>query len=168
MSTWTEPMIARASGMWIKGDSAGTIARAFGVTRNAVIGVVARNRDQFPPRRAGETVNVELVRARRAKAKEQTPAKIGRPPKPPAPPVKKSVFEDVLDGPAPTRDLNRFRLPDRQPVAFADLTAGQCKFIFAGFDDVCGPNTPCCGAETADFSPWCVPHQRVVFKVRAA
>ncbi|HBF32677.1 GcrA family cell cycle regulator [Rhizobium sp.] len=174
MTTWTEPMIKRAAGMWNKGDSAAQIACAMGLTRNAVIGITSRHRDLFPGRRNSVTVRVakpkpvKVAKPKPVKSVVPAPAKIGRPPKPPAPPVEKSVFEDLLDGVANKRDLDRFRLPDQQPVAFADLASGQCKFILAAFDAVSGPDTLRCGAETPDLSPWCAKHRLVVFKARAA
>lgn len=42
MSRWTDDSIERLKRRWKDGDSAGDIARAFGMTRNAVIGKLAR------------------------------------------------------------------------------------------------------------------------------
>lgn len=45
---WTEKMKAEAADMWNGGMSAARIAVHFRVTRNAVIGIINRNRQQFP------------------------------------------------------------------------------------------------------------------------
>jgi hypothetical protein len=48
---WTE-----AATLWRQGWSAGKIALRFGVTRNVVIGIVVRNRDEFPAKDARKLV----------------------------------------------------------------------------------------------------------------
>lgn len=171
-SVWTTEKINRASALWKQGQSASEIGRAVGASRNAVIGVATRNRDLFPERRTAESVDIirtaPVMKAKLSKPVAPSPAKLGRPPKPPAPPVEPSVFENLLEGAAAKRDLDRFQLPGQEPVAFSDLSRGQCKFMLVAFDAVAGPDSACCGADVADAGPWCNQHQRVVYRARAA
>lgn len=179
---WSDKRKAEAARLWNDGWSAGQIAARLGVSRNAVVGIAARNRDQFRakmgpgsrggvPRGAKRLSPVAQVPARTkptARSVGFLPPVIAARPKPAraegdigsrggqaAP----SPFEET-EG-AAKLDLDRFRVTGQVPVPFGLLGRGQCKFPLAAFAASSGPDMPCCGAPSLDARPYCAAHAAV-------
>ncbi|MBB4005826.1 GcrA family cell cycle regulator [Allorhizobium taibaishanense] len=179
---WTGEKLEKAADLWKEGHSATEISSTLGVSRSSVLGIAGRRRDLFPARGVGTQppsrkgtgqVKVAVTAKPIAPAKPRAPKPAAPKPEPkPAPklPVFVQTIVDgrVTGGLAPKRNLNAFRLEHVEPVAFADLTSGQCKFPLVPFDDVAGPKSPCCGAAVDDLQSWCPAHQKLVFRARAA
>ncbi len=163
---WTGDVAAKAQRLWREGLSAGAIAKRIGASRSAVCGYAARNRDRFPPRMNSIGKRTERTRKAVAKTTQMPAAKAEKPVvKKPVRPFVAPWLSPVAPADRPpqsTRDLSTFRIPDREPVAFADLGARQCRFPLEAFETVSGPATPCCGAVTADDKSYCTAHLKLM------
>lgn len=61
INSWTDAMIDLADRMWKEGHSTASMGQALGTSKNAVIGMMARNRDRFEERSSAP----RLARAKR-------------------------------------------------------------------------------------------------------
>lgn len=178
MSVWTEERVAKAEKLWREGLSASQIAAAVrGVSRNAVLGMMNRERGRFPKRRDPHASN--KPRAERPKA--------AKPAKPATPKVKKAAGGSTPNFKAEKRSARLVNLgvrvvqapaasasapfPHRGAalegaapggVRFTDLTSRQCAWPLTDFTDADGPDMPCCGLPrrggNQPDSPYCAGH----------
>jgi GcrA cell cycle regulator len=145
---WSEEGKQRIKTLWDDGKTAGEIAAIFGVERNAILGVIHRNKWQRGGTKQGAAALTKMQH-RRAKAE-------GKPP-PPSPKVFKikRAPEDIQpptfipEPPAPAKALN---------VAFMDLRRNQCRwplgespFLF-------------CGLPQHGGRPYCPAHSRIAYQ----
>ena len=174
---WTDDLLDTAQRLWDEGRSAAQIAAQLGFTRNAVVGAVYRNRARFRRRREeGQKVDIARKPARIEPAKQQV-KKPSAPKAIQATPAGKpqttgerrtrptgllnSMFPALEGGPvAGSTGAYRHRdriLGDQEPVPFAALKAGDCKWPLTDFSDPSGPDMPCCGAPT--LGSYCEAHR---------
>jgi len=187
-SRWTDEDINRAAAFWKDGLSAGEIARQMNRTRNAVCGIVDRNREIFAPRTqkssgksrkerlaamrdrpadAGLKKRIVNQLSRDARNRERAieKAQALRNGQVPADAVTADDFDiasifAVDPSSGMKGDFSRMRLSGVESVAFVDLKSGQCKLPLVGFHEIAGPFSPCCGADTGDvLKPWCWAHR---------
>jgi GcrA cell cycle regulator len=160
MSFWTEARIATAEKMWREGSTASTIAEAigFGVSRNAVLGVMNRERARFPLR--GKKSALTRV-PRAAKPRVEKPAKpkavkVSGGSTPNFKPERRSarlanLGVRVVQAPtataSPAVPASRCGAGGGAPegVKFVDLTSRQCSWPLTDFTDADTSDMPCCG-----------------------
>lgn len=144
---WPEERMERLTAMWAEGLSCGEIAKALGVTRNAVIG--KRHRMKLPKRQeASHRVNHMSYRPKREP----------KPPKEPKAPKQ------------PRRGQAEKHRPPLFAAAPVDATHakpwlerafGECAYIIAGEG---ADSIACCGpAVDAVLRPYCIGHSAVMF-----
>lgn len=174
---WTPESRALAKALWAKGESATVIAAKFKVSRNAILGLASRFRDDFPARREGASAKRIIRRKPSARPPATKKAEAERPahsrserlrpaanlaprcaPAPAAPNVRAEWLR--AEGESVIRDLTRFRLEGAEPIAFADLRRGQCQFPLSSFEEKGGPAMPYCGAK-AETGSYCQAHYRL-------
>ncbi|WP_414901138.1 GcrA family cell cycle regulator [Rhizobium cremeum] len=153
---WSDADLATMEKLWREGKSATQIAVRFATSRNAILGVVHRNRDRFPPKRE----RLGRPSARREQSSKSMPeATSPLPAQRPAEPQRPGW--SFVPREAVSRDLSVFRLQGCEPVAFVDLKRGQCRFPLQAFDEKAGPHMSCCGIRTDGLSPYCPAHLSV-------
>lgn len=123
--------------------SSGQIAKSLGVSRNMVIGVCSRNKIVLPGDRV---LQKEGTRKRRNKERAANTL-----PKPKPAPKPKAVAAPPKPKPLPA-------VVGGKP--FIDLQPGECKWPL--WKELSSPasQSPHCGAEAVEGSPWCAHHQR--------
>lgn len=164
---WSDDVVKRAQTLWADGHSAGAIAKALGMTRNAVLGKAFRHPEIFKPRgKSGASAKarriVEKLRGPQAptiqKAKSEPAIRTPRLPKPE--PV--ALPSGWGRGDGERFDLSRFRRDDVSPVAFRAIDAGQCRFPLECFEVKAGPDTLYCAASVAAGDSYCAEHRRLM------
>ena len=157
---WTSERISVAAKLWREGMTARQIADRLRISRNAVVGIAHRNRDLFPGKRAIASSGSRKVRL----AKAPKPAGMEAASRAPRPQKfsTRGPWETqlpVAQAPAGKKyDLDGYRIPGVEPVAFIDLNRHQCRFPLASFDAASGPQMPCCGAEVVEGRSYCTVH----------
>jgi len=152
-SIWTETEFQAAIKMRADGRSAAEIARELGKTRNAVMGIMHRNRDVFP--------------------KKETPAPmVGRPRKDGTPPRQRHHMTTTSSRPIveTPRVVAPPVLPEEpiveieaapiaaEPVTFLAVSDRQCKWPLWAFPANPGGDGLCCGARIELGETYCGPH----------
>lgn len=165
---WSDDVVKRAQTLWADGHSAGAIAKALGMTRNAVLGKAFRHPEIFKPR--GKTGGA--AKARRVVEKLRGPRESATRPKAEravrAPALPKALPEPIAlpagwtDRDAPRFDLDRYQRTGFEPVAFISLERRQCHFPLQAFAAKAGPDMPCCGAPVAGEDRYCAEHRRLM------
>lgn len=135
---WNDERVATLTRLWDSGYSLGNIGLIMGLTRSTVSGKV--DRLNLPKR---------LVIRHGAPRKRGTRAKprVVRPPQPPT----MTPTALPVEPPPP---------PDCEPVSFAAIHDGQCKFILGEPT----AHAMACGAPTAEGASWCAYHSRIVYQ----
>ncbi len=163
MSFWTEARIATAEKMWRNGSTASAIAEVigFGVSRNAVLGVMNRERARFPLR-GKKPAQIRVPRTPKprvekpAKPAKPKPVKVSGGSTPNFKPERRSarlanLGVRVVQAPAATASQP---FPHRgaalewgppEGVKFVDLTSRQCSWPLTDFTDADTSDMPCCG-----------------------
>lgn len=164
---WSDDVVKRAQILWADGHSAGAIAKALGMTRNAVLGKAFRHPEIFKPRgKTGGAAKVrQIVEKLRGPHAPALPKTRGEP----------AIRSPRLQKPDPVAlpsgwgkgdgerfDLSRFQREDVTPVAFRAIGRGQCHFPLECFEVKAGPDTPYCAAPVADGDSYCVMHRRLM------
>ncbi|ASS56864.1 GcrA family cell cycle regulator [Rhizobium leguminosarum] len=177
-SVWTPERLDLAEKLWKDGNSATVIAaRLPGISRNAVLGVMNRERARFPYRGGPAGVGRNIPMSPKEKVRKVATAKPVQPQKP------KWQFEAqkatarladlgiIARLPKPTAEA---RFPHRgavlkggapNGVSFSSLSHWQCAWPLTNFEDADGPDMPCCGrrrrGEDAPNSAYCAEHAAV-------
>lgn len=126
---WTDEIKTTVAEMWRNGESMLDIANAIGgVSRNAVAGLIYRNRDKFSKRvdARGTSTHVVIDKVERQEIKAHA--------------------EEVASG-----RLYRYAgkaLKGSTPVAFKDLAPRRCKWPLNDLNDPSTSDMPCCGLPT--------------------
>lgn len=174
---WEQKDIDVAADMWKAGSSATAIAGRVNRSRNAVCGLMNRDRDRFPKRGKGASIlcqasaagsakrstrlnsfNVPVLRRARAAALTAPKAAPVPAPKPAAKPEPVAPVWAEGHERGAKADLSRFRLSDVEPKSFASLGRFECRFPLVCFEAPSGPNMPCCGASTDPLKSYCDAH----------
>ncbi|MEH6691310.1 MAG: GcrA family cell cycle regulator [Pseudorhizobium pelagicum] len=178
---WDEKDIEVAAEMWKAGSSASAIAGRVKRSRNAVCGLMNRDRDRFPKRGKGaatsraasaagsakrstrlNSFNVPVLRRARAAALAAPKAVSATAPEPAAAPeLVAPVWAEGHERGAKA-DLSRFRLADVEPKSFASLGRFECRFPLVCFEAPSGPDMACCGAGTDPLKSYCDAHLAVM------
>lgn len=153
---WTRERLATAAEHWTQGLSASEIAHRLGVSRNAVIGAIHRNRERFPPKISIEQRHIPAA----------TPSKKSR---------RHFDFRNDRSRPAkaaPDAPVAPM-LPDPpfdagEPVRFIDVTDHECRWPLWSIDDNPGPYGLCCGATINFGEVYCRLHKRKAATPRMA
>lgn len=168
MAYWTPEQDARLEECMREGLSASQIGALFGVSRNAVIGRVHRNKKlkeiglSHPPGNPGK--RVEALKKRKSRAKPAS--ELRRAPRPQPQPKRrvKVVSPSILFEPVPPKPL-----PEPVFIAGERLTVGrpihllgahECRWAVNDADK--GELALFCGAKGA--GSWCLFHERLVYK----
>lgn len=140
--------------MWVeKRMSASQIAKAMGVSRNAIIGLIHRmGLDGFREATAEEIAAQKALRAQRNRDLEA--ARAAKRLKEAAAPKSVKVKAPVRETLQPVPMLN---------IPFSQRRATQCSWI-AGEP---GADATCCGLEVVDGKSWCAHHHAMVYEPRA-
>jgi len=156
---WLPEAYQAARKMWADGRSGGEIAKAIHASRSAVMGVIHRNRDDFPPRGG---VN-RSYRPRRAAPK---PAK-------PSEPVVEPVAAHAHPIPvAPDASALDVDVKAIVPMTFIRAATEERCLFYAG--DAYGPSGPdmlVCGCRRAENrlrKPYCAAHLAIEIEKRSA
>lgn len=136
---WTDQRLDTAERMWKTGQSAEHIAASLGVTTGAFQATMKRFRARFPYKR------------QRGQSSREVPANLDK------------LFTDKKT--SSLYDGSQYQLADREPIAFAALTAKECVFPVSTADDPPGPEMPCCGAPVA-YGPYCSAHAAICWRGR--
>jgi GcrA cell cycle regulator len=157
MNAWTIDKLKIAAERWKEGDSANTIARIVGVSRNAVIGVAHRRRDLFPERLPPESTK-NYVMARRIE-KTRRDAEAARAEEQPWAPPKRAEYIPGLDAlTAPSDDCHG----PGNPVQLMLLTSTTCRWPVSGQ----GAATLFCGSGIDRDRIYCDAHRRLAYQPR--
>lgn len=178
---WAQADVELVADMWKAGNSASVIAGRVKRSRNAVLGLMNRDRDRFPKRGKGSATtpstsastpakrtsrlnsfNVPVLRKARATALAAPKPQPAPAPEPVAAPEPEApVWADGIENGAKS-DLSRYRLADVEPKPFASLGRFECRFPLVCFDAHSGPDMPCCGASTDPLKSYCDAHRAVM------
>ena len=176
-AVWSDENIAKAAALWEEGLSASGIGDKLGVTRNAVIGVVHRNRELFRRRRLeGAKVDKEQVRPSKAislvhrSPDKRAPAGGASATLPkPMPARPKGILDSLFPGNAPSGPVpgstgiyqHRDRSVSDTPArAFHAVQAGECRWPLTNFGDPDSADMPCCASPT-DGKVYCPTHSSI-------
>lgn len=150
--TWTEmtkeQRVEAIRPLWMRGDSAGMIAREFGVTRSVIIGLVHRNLKGIRPGQPSSS-----LRRRRSPSPPLAPSLNSMKPRPVGRPRKDSP--PPLPRPAPIVVAD---LPQTGTVDFLDRRSGQCAYPMWPATESIGL---CCGRPASEGSSYCPEHHRL-------
>lgn len=158
---WLPETYQTARKMWADGRSGGEIAKAIHVSRCSVMGVICRNRDDFPPR---GRVNRRHLPATAAP----------RPPKPREPVVKSvaAVSRPIPVAPEARATEVAVDVKAIVPMTFARAASEERCLFYAG--DAYGPSGPdmlVCGCRRAENrlrKPYCAAHLAIEIEKRSA
>ena len=150
--TWTELDKATIKGMWEAGDSASLIADRLRTTRNAIIGLVFRNKwvspNQHgirPAKPAGKVKRVVPYNVMKRVSRASSPT--------PQPPMEAD----------PEPSIDDLAIPIEQRRTMMQLTARTCRWPVG---DTKSPDFFYCGAEPQEGESYCGPHCRRAFTPR--
>ena len=147
LMTWTELDKATIKGMWEAGDSASLIADRLRTTRNAIIGLVFRNKwvspNQHgirPAKPAGKVKRVVPYNVMKRVSRASSPT--------PQPPMEAD----------PEPSIDDLAIPIEQRKSVMQLTDHTCRFPIGSPGE--GGDLFFCGAEPLVGKPYCGPHFR--------
>lgn len=139
---------------WVSGESAGFIAAAMGMTRNALLGVVHRSRKRWG-------LALRDTGPERSGAPRTEVARKPRQPRQPvaAPPRAVHPWAKGVSRPPRVLPASTMPLPTEGTVRFIDRMLSQCAYPMWDRFDV--ETSMCCGLPRKGEGPYCEAHDRL-------